>query len=767
MGVIGAKTTRGKKSVHLALRLEFERKVLFEVTDPAASENITIGRSSDCTWVIPADDHVASGHHAVILMQNGRFWLRDTGSRNGIFFKGKKIREKEIEPGDQFSIGSCTLFVEKVTLTGSAPHELVYMNSAHKGESFKLNSPRVVVGSAPGCDLVIDEQLISQRHAEFNTKADGCWLKDLGSKNGTFVNGAKLAAGNERLLADDDVVSISFVDFKFVDGRIEHSRVRIWSSLIVVAITLFIALAANWMWMRMQNSSDACLESARKEAAAANFEAARELVRESRARRGSDANEIDRNQLDQSINEWESVLRNWQSAKAALTSGNWVDASRSLGMITDDNPNLWAWNNTTAPEMRKEAFAAKKLLDAFLSGESLMRDERNRRNLADLRETANVITAMEKSIGAKPEKHLEKLLAESGALRRQIEENLNYLDRLESVLARIETESDNLAMVLGDLEDLRQHAEPSIRIRIETCMVPLSMLQRSCKQIKRAIVLLRDLDFAAVEEIKLNLPTLEQCSVNVHIATLRKQQERTFDAVLATASSLRPLIRNLEQAGLKLDDAALPECAQVFADRDVMKKVLACDALDRPMPSRLRTAPSGEYDRLLGIEGFFEFIYALPAPYDQAIYSEFKFTPTIVQFRKLLASIRTFRTFAERKELDWLRAGAFETLYERTGTVQAFRDKFTWDLVNAKYELPRQTILAKAIAIFLADEQPPDSELDAFVQELKRMRQPLIRLAGEYNTAADERKIEIRDQILQSGLPGDPAVRRMWGFKKY
>ena len=41
------------------------------------------------------------------------------------------------------------------------------------------------------------------------------------------------------------MVSISFVDFKFVDGRVEHSQIRIWYSLGVVAATIFIVLLFN------------------------------------------------------------------------------------------------------------------------------------------------------------------------------------------------------------------------------------------------------------------------------------------------------------------------------------------------------------------------------------------------------------------------------------------------------------------------------------------------------------------------------------------
>ena len=757
-----------KKSApeRLSLRLEFNHKVLYEVSDLSASDTITIGRSADCTWVIPKEDNVASGHHAVILMRKGHLCLRDTGSRNGIFYKARKIQEKNLVPDDQFSIGNCTLYVEKLKASSAARHELVYLNTDKKGQTVRLDNPKMVVGSAPGCDLVIDEQLVSQRHVEFNSKADGCWLHDLGSKNGTFVNGTKLSSSTERLLVDDDVISISFVDFKFVDGTIEHSKIRIWYSLGIVAATIFIVLALNWLWMGIKSSSDTYLNYARREAAAERFNQAHEFLKESRSRRGAEANEIAYNELDQSIAIWEKIFANWGKAKSALNSGNWIESSHILGMITDADPNVWGWNDTTAPEMRKEAFTVKKLLDAYLQAETSMRDDRNQKNLADLKQSVKIIGEIEKRFSQKPPAYLKKLLANSAILRKQIGDNLLYLEKLEAILARIESESDNLAMVLSDLEELKQHAEPNIRIRIESCMVPLAMLQRTGKQIKRAMLAVQQLEFEKLDSIRPDLPTLEQCVVNANIATLRKTQERQFNIILSVAANLRPLIRNLNEAGLN-KDTSIPECVSIFQNQEVMKKVFSCDAFERKMPSRLRTEPAGEYDRVLGIEGFFEFIYALPAPYDQSVYSEFQFRPEIVKFRNLLVTIQTFRTFADQENNEWLHSGVFQQLYKTTGNVLEIRNELATKYFTANCDSLRESILRKAIAIFLMGGEIKETEVESFTRDFKKMRLPLVKLGRDYNTASDEQKIEIRDSILRQGIPGDPVVRRMWGFKKY
>ena len=250
------------------------------------------------------------------------------------------------------------------------------------------------------------------------------------------------------------------------------------------------------------------------------------------------------------------------------------------------------------------------------------------------------------------------------------------------------------------------------------------------------------------------------------MAILRKNHERLFEAVLSSAASLKPLILNLKQNGLTLG-SGIPECVAVFENKSVMEKVFACDVFDRKMPSRLRTEPSGEYDRVLGTEGFFDFIYALPSPYDPAIYAEYKFRPEIVKFRALLGSVQTFRTFAEQKRNRWLHSGEFRKLYEKTEEIVNRRDALVSRFLSAKYPNLRDAVIGKSIAVFLAENLVKDADKDALVRDFKKLRLPLIRLGREYNTAPVEKKIEIRDTILRTGIPGDPVVRRMWGFKKY
>jgi adenylate cyclase len=74
----------------------------------------------------------------------------------------------------------------------------------------KLHAP-LIVGRAPTCDLSVADPTISRRHAELVVDEDQVTLRDLGSSNGTFVNGHKVAAAT---LEVDDLIAFGKVAFR-------------------------------------------------------------------------------------------------------------------------------------------------------------------------------------------------------------------------------------------------------------------------------------------------------------------------------------------------------------------------------------------------------------------------------------------------------------------------------------------------------------------------------------------------------------------------
>jgi hypothetical protein len=56
---------------------------------------------------------------------------------------------------------------------------------------------RMLVGRAPNCDCVVPEDCVSRRHAQLWRDGDRWFLRDLGSRNGTRVNGTRVIEAAE------------------------------------------------------------------------------------------------------------------------------------------------------------------------------------------------------------------------------------------------------------------------------------------------------------------------------------------------------------------------------------------------------------------------------------------------------------------------------------------------------------------------------------------------------------------------------------------
>jgi FHA domain len=82
------------------------------------------------------------------------------------------------------------------------------------GDIYAIDSSGLTIGRGEENDLPIDgDEYASARHARFEPRRDGVYLQDVGSTNGTFVNGIRLTS--ERRLASGDAVRIGETDLRF------------------------------------------------------------------------------------------------------------------------------------------------------------------------------------------------------------------------------------------------------------------------------------------------------------------------------------------------------------------------------------------------------------------------------------------------------------------------------------------------------------------------------------------------------------------------
>ena len=81
------------------------------------------------------------------------------------------------------------------------------------GEEVPVDSLPVAIGRGGQNEVPLEgDEFASAQHARFESRRDGLWVEDIGSTNGTFVNGARVTT--PRRLAKGDVVRVGQTDFR-------------------------------------------------------------------------------------------------------------------------------------------------------------------------------------------------------------------------------------------------------------------------------------------------------------------------------------------------------------------------------------------------------------------------------------------------------------------------------------------------------------------------------------------------------------------------
>ncbi|MFE9436915.1 FHA domain-containing protein [Streptomyces sp. NPDC006640] len=240
-----------------------------------ASRSYALGRDPQGDIVL--DDARVSWRHATISW-NGRSWvIDDHGSTNGTFVHGQRVHQTEVGPGSAVHLGNAT-DGPRVSLSGTAasvaqsqqqqqpyaaqgagpgwsqqptpqqapgqggqqppqpmgiPQQQGPGGGAGAPPVYGDRSPttfhqfslgRVMrIGRALENELVVSDLQVSRNHAEFHATPDGRFeIRDLGSHNGTYVNGMPITKGGSTLLGPNDIVGVGHSTFRLVGDRLEE-----------------------------------------------------------------------------------------------------------------------------------------------------------------------------------------------------------------------------------------------------------------------------------------------------------------------------------------------------------------------------------------------------------------------------------------------------------------------------------------------------------------------------------------------------------------
>jgi ABC transport system ATP-binding/permease protein len=184
---------------------------------------------------IPLSDARASWAHAVIRAEGPVWVLEDVGSRNGTFLGSERVTRLEIN-------GSCVVHFghpedgpvlrfelaqpDPVQEWGRQPpsaagsSDTTFMPGVLRDPTSRVRIQAQVmkIGRRPDNDIVVSDLGVSKQHAELRRSPTGTYqIIDLGSHNGTYVNGTRV---NQAELKEEDIIAIGHATFRLVGGEL-------------------------------------------------------------------------------------------------------------------------------------------------------------------------------------------------------------------------------------------------------------------------------------------------------------------------------------------------------------------------------------------------------------------------------------------------------------------------------------------------------------------------------------------------------------------
>jgi len=199
------------------------------ITLPAAKAPYRFGRSPQCDYVLRRNN--VGDRQFTLSCQNDVWKLQDDGSPYGTWYNNRYIHEGEscvLQPGDVIGLDTnndldtqeITFRVEEINQAGSgAQPQKENAETAILREIDVKKKRRVLIGRGDDCDIKLTSDRVSRHHCEILYKDGHFELHDLGSTNGTYVDGARV---NSTVLKNSSVINVPTQVFAFTGGLLHY-----------------------------------------------------------------------------------------------------------------------------------------------------------------------------------------------------------------------------------------------------------------------------------------------------------------------------------------------------------------------------------------------------------------------------------------------------------------------------------------------------------------------------------------------------------------
>lgn len=154
--------------------------------------------------------------HALIINSDGKIYIRDLASRTHVYVNGEQVREADLKHNDLIKIGSFVFRLAIPAAWQTRPRDSKADPAQLEVEGaelpVRLDQRVTLIGRRPTCDVSLLEDSASTAHAVIFEMGGRRFIRDLGSRTGTFVNGRTI---HQEELSFGDVIRIGETEFRY------------------------------------------------------------------------------------------------------------------------------------------------------------------------------------------------------------------------------------------------------------------------------------------------------------------------------------------------------------------------------------------------------------------------------------------------------------------------------------------------------------------------------------------------------------------------
>ncbi len=780
-------------------------------------KGIVIGRDATCQWRVSPVDAIKTSRRHAILTIGRKFFLRrnpailqDLDSTYGIKFKDTKVSEIPLQAGVYCQLGDVELVVKeeknnREDISIQTKHRLQQLNGENKGRIFELTKNTIVIGSAPSKEessettvmtIVCDHPSVSRNHATLLITDQGrsCKIIDPNSKNGTRINGEGLSHNltDGRKLQDGDEISLGYIRFRYF----QRDSVPFIQAILVSLATLAMVSLLYMLYIWLSPTAPYYIRKSDNYSSIGNYDKALIFLSDARASRHGDAYTSEIDEREQKISKWKDTLSTWSKIQKDLMSKNTEDAWKKLRPLILDSSS-WPQDK---PLLLTEAKQVDKLLMNIQEAKKIIRNpipvfEDNGLDIDKNILLTDLIGTLNHNADNMSQAYLEALkptiksyafeLSELVRQQRALKDILNDICKKPFGVSKAKTK------VLNEIERIETHVQEMdkqgnnsyrcVQDGLKELLSHLNQLSEAESIHYHNLQCTAKLSFNKIhQQLPLPKPKQEAYKGWSSLEKCRGILEEDHQYLLERIAVLKSLIGELKDAGIRNNEISQAMNDVLYSPNN---NVLSCTFLRKNTirwdDGRRSPISGNDYDHLLGIELFRDFLDTIPSvpdkqwEMDSRLLDERPFIPSLFLAHKHYGIIEDFLNVID--QTDECAESLKSCLPKEENSLIALAD-WSHQLLSKRYDLvgkwmrmsQKETSLRKSLILGGMAIALVSSPGKYYKEDLKRLNEQYQTLKKELTKqwkSIDGRMTEndkqnVLNYILDYGLPGDPMVKK-------